>query len=162
MKLSLLVAVSLNHVIGIHNQLPWHLPADLKYFKKLTTGHTILMGRKTYDSIGKPLPNRENVVITHSKDFYADGAVVKNSIEDAIEYCKDKEEVFVIGGEIIFNQMMSLADTLYLTRVHTIIENGDAFFQEPGSDEWELVASDFHEKDDKNKFDYTFETYKRK
>lgn len=161
MKLSLLVAVSLNHVIGIHNQLPWHLPADLKYFKKLTTGHTILMGRKTYDSIGKPLPNRESVVITRSQDFYADGIIVKNSIEDAIEYCKDKDEVFVIGGEIIFNQMMSFADTLYFTRVHTIIENGDAFFQEPDSDEWKLVKSDFHEKDDKNEFDYTFEVYKR-
>jgi len=161
MHLSFIVAASLNQVIGINNQLPWHLPADLKYFKKLTTGHTVLMGRKTYESIGRPLPNRENVVVTRSKDFQAEGIVVKYSIEEALQYCKDKEQVFVIGGEEIFRQMMDAVHTIYLTVVHTTIENGDAFFPAPDSVVWEKTNTEFHEKDEKNLFDYTFETYER-
>jgi dihydrofolate reductase len=161
MHLSFIVAASLNQVIGINNQLPWHLPADLKYFKKLTTGHTIVMGRKTYDSIGKPLPNRENIVITRSKDFKADGVVIKYSVDEALQYCKDKEQVFVIGGEEIFKQMMDVVHTIYLTIVHITIENGDAFFSVLEKDEWQLTQSEFHNKDEKNELDYTFETYER-
>ncbi|MCC7030594.1 MAG: dihydrofolate reductase [Chitinophagaceae bacterium] len=161
MHLSIIVAASLNQVIGINNQLPWHLPADLKYFKKLTTGHTILMGRKTYDSIGRPLPNRENVVVTRSKDFQAEGAVIKYSVEEALQYCKDKDQVFVIGGEEIFKQMMDVVHTIYLTVVHTTIANGDAFFSAPDSAFWKKTSSEFHEKDEKNLFDYAFETYER-
>jgi dihydrofolate reductase len=161
MHLSFIVAASLNQVIGINNQLPWHLPADLKYFKKLTTGHTVLMGRKTYDSIGRPLPNRENVVVTRSKDFQAEGVVVRHTLQDALEFCANSEEVFVIGGEEIFKQLMDKADTIYLTIVHTVIENGDAFFATPDSAFWKKTNSEFHEKDEKNLFDYTFETYER-
>ncbi len=162
MKLSIIVATSLNHVIGVNNQLPWHLPADLKYFKQLTTGHTIIMGRKTYESIGKALPNRLNIVITRSKTFEADGVIVKNSIEDALDYCQNLDEVCIIGGDTIYQQMMQLTQTIYVTKVHTHIENGDAFFPELDLKQWRLSSSVFHEKDDRNAFDYTFEIYERK
>lgn len=161
MKLSIIVATSLNDVIGVNNQLPWHLPADLKYFKLLTTGHTILMGRKTYESIGRPLPNRLNLVITRSKSFEVAGVTVKHSIEEALEFCKNQEEVFIIGGDTIYRQMLPYAQNIYVTKVHTTIENGDAFFPSLDPKQWHLNSSVFHEKDDKNVFDYTFEVYEK-
>lgn len=162
MKLSIVVACSTNDVIGVNNQLPWHLPADLKFFKNTTNGHTIIMGRKTYESIGKPLPNRENIIISRAKNFEANGIVVKHSIEEAIDYCKEKEEVFVIGGANIYAQILNKIDKIYLTRVHTIIENGDAFFSIKDKENWKLVSSEKHTKDEKNIFDYTFEIYEKK
>lgn len=161
MKLSIIVATSLNNVIGVDNQLPWHLPADLKYFKQLTTGHTILMGRKTFESIGRPLPNRINIVITRSKSFEVEGVIVQNSIEDALQYCQNKDEVFIIGGDTIYKQMMPMVQKIHLTKVHTVIENGDAFFPELDLKQWTLRSSVFHEKDDKNAFDYTFEIFEK-
>ena len=161
MKLTLIVAASLNNVIGVNNTLPWHLPADLKYFKNLTTGHSIVMGRNTFESIGKPLPNRENIVFTRVKDFTIPGVIVKNTLEQVFEYCKNKQEVFVIGGDTIYKQTLAMADTIYLTRVHTTIEQGDAFFPELSTDIWTKTDSYFHEKDEKNQFDYTFETWKK-
>lgn len=162
MKLSFIVAASLNHVIGVNNTLPWHLPADLKYFKQLTTGHTILMGRKTYESIGRPLPNRENIVITRSTDFMPEGVIVKYSIKEALDHCATHDEVFVIGGETIFEQLMPFADVIYLTIVHTHIDNGEAFFSIPDKSQWKLTQSEFHQRDEKNSYDYTFETYERR
>ena len=161
MKLSIVVACSTNDVIGINNQLPWYLPADLKFFKNTTNGHTIIMGRKTFESIGKPLPNRENIVISRAKNFEANGIIVKHSIEDAIDYCKQKEEVFVIGGANIYAQILNKIDRIYLTRVHTIIENGDAFFSIKDTENWKLVSSETHTKDEKNIYDYTFEIYEK-
>ncbi|MBK7691058.1 MAG: dihydrofolate reductase [Bacteroidetes bacterium] len=161
MKLSIIVATSLNHVIGVSNQLPWHLPADLKYFKQLTNGHAIVMGRKTFESIGRPLPNRINIVITRSKSFEVEGVIVQHSIEDALQYCQNMDEVFIIGGDTIYQQMMHLAQTIYVTTVHTFIENGDAFFPELDLKQWTLRSNVFHEKDDKNAFDYTFEIFEK-
>lgn len=162
MKLSIIVAVSENNVIGIDNQLPWHLPADLKYFKNLTTGHTILMGRKTFESIGRPLPNRENIVITRDEQFQHEGIVVKHSIEEAIQYCRQKsDEVFIIGGDTIYQQTISWVNRIYFTRVHVLIENGTAFFPELNMEEWKMVQSDYYLKDEKNQYDYTFEVYDR-
>ena len=162
MKLSLIVAVSENQVIGRDNQLPWHLPADLKYFKSLTTGHTILMGRKTYESIGKPLPNRENIVITRDTSFKPEGVVVKHSLEDALHFCATKEdEVFIIGGDSIYKQALSWANKIYYTRVHCILEDGNAFFPELNLEEWKLLSSTYLVKDEKNEYDCTFEVYER-
>ena len=121
MKISLLVAVSENNVIGVNNQLPWHLPADLQYFKQLTLEHTIIMGRKTFDSIGKPLPKRENIVITRNNSFKVDGVIAFQTIEDALAYCNNKDEVFIIGGDEIFKQFVNRADFIYRTKVHTYI-----------------------------------------
>jgi dihydrofolate reductase len=162
MTLSIIVAVSENHVIGVDNQLPWHLPADLKYFKSLTTGHPIIMGRKTFESIGRPLPNRENIVITRDLNFKHEGLVIKNTIEEAVNYCRHKdEEIFIIGGDTIYKQMLPWVNTIYYTKVHTIIENGTAFFPVLNFEEWRMVKSDYFVKDEKNEFDYTFEVYER-
>lgn len=161
MKLSIIVATSLNNVIGVDNQLPWHLPADLKYFKQLTNGHAIVMGRKTFESIGRPLPNRINIVITRSKSFEVEGVIVQHSIDDALQYCQNMDEVFIIGGDTIYKQMMPMVQKIHLTKVHTVIENGDAFFPELDLKQWTLRSSVFHEKDDKNAFNYTFEIFEK-
>lgn len=161
MNISIIVATSKNNVIGLNNQLPWHLPADLKYFKSLTNGHSIIMGRKTYDSIGRPLPNRENIIITRDKNYSSAELVIKHSIEEAIQHCNGQEEVFIIGGDTIYKQTIAVATRLYITRVDTIIENGDAFFPEINNEEWENVSAEHFTKDDKNKFDYSFEIYER-
>lgn len=162
MNIAIIVAAAENNAIGIDNQLPWRLSADLKYFKALTTGHAIVMGRKTFDSIGKALPNRANIVITRSKNFSHDNIIVKHSIDEAIEYCNQFEQVFVIGGDTIYKQMLEVTETIYLTRVHTSISNADAFFPIIDLDIWKLIKSEHHKKDDKNEFDYTFEVYQRR
>ena len=162
MNISIIVAVSENQVIGVDNQLPWHLPADLRYFKSLTTNHPIIMGRKTYDSIGRPLPNRENIIITRNTHFKHDGLVVVHSIEAALQHCQQQQhdEVFIIGGDTIYQQSISMANRIYLTRVHTYIEHGTAFF--PVLDEtWQLVSAEAHTRDEKNDMDYTFEVYEK-
>ncbi|KXK43278.1 MAG: dihydrofolate reductase [Bacteroidetes bacterium OLB11] len=152
MNISIIVAVSENNVIGVQNQLPWHLPADLKYFKHLTTGYPIIMGRKTFDSIGKPLPNRENIVLTQNHLFAVDGVLTFHSVDEVLDYCKNKNEVFVIGGNKIFKLFLNRSNTIYRTVVHTKIPNGDTFFSDINRDEWTLVKSDFHTKDEKNIF----------
>jgi dihydrofolate reductase len=161
MNISIIVAASLNHVIGVKNKLPWRLSADLKYFKQLTTGHTIVMGRKTFDSIGKALPNRENIVVTKNSSFRHEGIIVKHSIDEAFNYCKNHNDVFIIGGDTIYQQTIAFANTIYLTKVHTMIDDGDAFFEELNSNEWSLIKSESHKRDEKNEFDFTFEVYQR-
>lgn len=161
MHISIIVATSKNNVIGIKNQLPWHLPADLKYFKSLTNGRSIIMGRKTYDSIGRPLPNRENIIITRDENLSSTELVVTHSIEEAIQHCHGQEEVFIIGGDTIYKQTLSIATKLYITRVDTLIEDGDAFFPEINVAEWKKVSDEHFEKDEKNKFHYSFEVYER-
>src|ERR1700744_5562864 len=116
MTVSIVVAISENHVIGKDNKLLWHLPADLKHFKEITSGHTVIMGRKTYESVGKPLPNRRNIIVTR-QDITIAGCEVVNSIEAAIELCKTQNEVFIIGGAEIYKQAMHLTDRIYLTIV---------------------------------------------
>lgn len=164
MILSSIVAVSLNHGIGKDNQLPWHLPADLKFFKTTTMGCPVVMGRKTFQSIGRTLPGRKNVVITRDKSFNADKAFdidIVSSIEEAISGLQSEKEVFIIGGGEIFRQSMNLIDTIYLTVVNTTIE-ADVFFPEIDKTQFELVWEEAHQADEKNKFDYTFQKYVRK
>lgn len=164
MILSSIVAASLNHGIGKDNQLPWHLPADLKFFKTTTMGCPVVMGRKTFQSIGRTLPGRKNVVITRDKTFNANKAFdieLSSSLEEAIHNLKSEKEVFIIGGGEIFKQSMDLLDTIYLTVVNTTIE-ADVYFPEIDSSKFELVWEEKHLADEKNKFDYTFQKYIRK
>jgi len=156
MDISIIVAVAENGVIGKDNQLLWRLSEDLKLFKKRTTGHAIIMGRKTFDSIGKPLPNRVNIVISRSKDLEIEGCVVVNSLEKAIEVATqqtEKNEVFIIGGEKIYTLAEKHATKLYLTKVNTILE-GDAFFDIKSYENWTVVSSVSYKKDEKNEFDF--------
>ncbi|MDQ3192333.1 MAG: dihydrofolate reductase [Bacteroidota bacterium] len=158
---SFVVAVAKNNVIGKDNTLPWHLPADLRFFKNLTTGHHMIMGRKTFDSFGKPLPNRTSVVITRQNDYQPEGCIVVHSIEEAIKVAAVEEEIFIIGGSEIFKQTMPIADRIYLTRIHEDFE-GDTIFPELNKEEWELKEKQDFEADEKNKYSYSFCIYERK
>ncbi|HZH01747.1 MAG TPA: dihydrofolate reductase [Flavisolibacter sp.] len=161
MTLSLLLAADENNVIGKDNQLPWHLPNDLKYFKNLTWGMPILMGRKTFESIGKPLPGRKSIVITRNKEWQAEGVMVVHSLIDAIELAKSEavKEIFVIGGAEIFNSSLKDAQRIYLTRIHHQFD-GDTYFQKLNQD-WQLVNSKHCEPDEKNQYTHTFEVWER-
>ena len=160
MIISIIVAKSKNNVIGIHNQLPWHLPADLKYFKKVTFGHTVIMGRKTYESVGKPLPGRTNIVITRQADFNAEGVIVGPSLELALKNLK-VDEVFILGGGEVFRQAMNQADKLFITDIDVELD-GEVFFPEIDANLWSLESQEDHLKDEKNPYDYSFKVYKRK
>jgi dihydrofolate reductase len=160
--ISLIWAMDENRVIGLHNQLPWRLPEDLKFFKRMTMGHPIAMGRKTYESIGKPLPGRENIVITRDESYRPEGCVIMNSIDELMSYAAEKDdEVFVIGGAEIFKEVLPKADKLYLTMIHDQFE-GDTFFPVFDIDKWELETREIGVRDEKNPYDYEFLIYKRK
>ncbi|MBP2241253.1 dihydrofolate reductase [Cytobacillus eiseniae] len=159
--ISLMWAMDNNRVIGVNNQLPWHLPEDLKFFKRTTMGHPIAMGRKTWDSIGRPLPGRENIVITRNQDFACEGCTIMKSIDALLEYSKQTdEEIFVIGGAEIFSLILPKADKLYLTRIHHEFE-GDTFFPELILAEWTLISKEKGIRNEKNPYDYDFEIYTR-
>jgi dihydrofolate reductase len=160
-KLSIIVAISENNAIGRDNQLLWHLPADLKHFKNITSGHPIIMGRKTYDSIGRPLPNRRNIIITRQTDLNIPGTEVVNSIEDAISLCSDEKEVFIIGGAEIYKSALSMSNRIYLTTVHQEFK-ADAFFPTLDKNEWLETAQEYHDADEKNAVAYTFSILDRK
>ncbi|MCB0430408.1 MAG: dihydrofolate reductase [Flavobacteriales bacterium] len=160
MTLSIIVAVSENHAIGVQNDLPWHLPADLAYFKKLTSGHTILMGRKTYESIGRPLPNRKNIVITRQPDLQIPGCTVVGSLEDALQACENDDEVFLIGGAEMYAAGFPKTDRLYITHVHVHV-NGDRFFPVLDPNEWQLMSSEAHPQDERHAYPFTFSVYER-
>lgn len=161
MILSLLVAVSQNGVIGKDNKLPWHLPNDLKYFKNLTWGMPILMGRKTFESIGKALPGRKSIVITRNKEWQHEGVETVHSIEQAVGVAKsyNVKEIFVIGGAEIFNTSLKDAQRVYLTRIHDQFD-GDAFFPAL-SEEWKLVREKACDADEKNAYPHTFQVWER-
>lgn len=159
MIVSIIVAISENHAIGKNNQLLWHLPADLKHFKDTTTGHTIIMGRKTFDSVGKPLPNRRNIVVTR-QPITIEGVEVVNSVEAALALCQDEDEVFIGGGAEIYKLAMHLTDRIYLTIVHQTFE-ADTFFPEINMKEWKEVSHEDHEPDSKNLIPYSFITLER-
>jgi dihydrofolate reductase len=163
MMISMIVAVAENGVIGKNNDLPWHLPDDLKFFKNTTKGHVILMGRKCFESFGKPLPHRTNVIITRNTEYKQEGAKVVHSLEDALSVAKEKQEteVFVCGGEEIYRQSMDKADKLYLTRIHAKVE-GDVHFPDFDEDQWELISEEYHSTDEKHVYDFTFRTYIKK
>lgn len=160
--ISLLVAAAENNVIGKDNQLPWNLPEDLKYFKNTSWGMTIVMGRKTFESYGKPLPGRKSVVITHSKEWSYPGVDVAHSIDEGLEQAKQNgaKEIFVIGGAEIFKSVLPQAVRIYITRIHHNFD-GDAFFPEFSKDEWNVVRSRFFHADEKNKYSMTFEVWER-
>lgn len=161
MIVSVVVAIAENNAIGKDNQLLWHLPADLKHFKQITTSHTIIMGRKTYDSIGKPLPNRRNIVITRNEGLQIPGTEVTGNIEDALALCTGEEEVFIIGGAELYRSTMDIVDRIYLTMVHEHYV-ADAFFPEIDFSRWEETNVEKHLPDEKNRVAYTFSTLSRK
>jgi len=161
-NLTLIVAVSENDVIGKDNDLIWHLKDDLKRFKVLTSGHCIIMGRKTFESFPKPLPNRTHIVITRQKEYTApEGVIIVNSLKAAIAQAKNDSNPFVIGGGEIYNQALALVDTIELTRVHHNFE-GDTFFPIISETIWEETNRVHHKKDDLHKFDFSYITYKRR
>lgn len=162
MKISLIVAASENNVIGIDNDLPWRLPDDMKYFVQTTKGHHILSGRKNFESFGKILPNRTNMILTNKRDYEFEGAYVFHEIEKAVEFARSRgeEELMVIGGGEIYKQFMDQADKIYLTRVHTEID-GDTTFPEFKEEDWKKVKEVYHPKDERHQYDFTFMTYER-
>ncbi|MDX1610097.1 MAG: type 3 dihydrofolate reductase [Halofilum sp. (in: g-proteobacteria)] len=153
--ISLIAAMDRNRVIGLDGKLPWHLPADLQWFKRCTMGKPILMGRHTWNSIGRPLPGRRNIVLTSDQDFSAEGATVVHSLEEALEAAGDAEEVMVIGGGVLFSETIAIANRLYLTVVDGEFA-GDTWFPFFASDDWEETFSETHEPDENNAFRYTF------
>lgn len=161
MTISLIVAVSENQVIGKDNKLIWRLPNDLKLFKSLTMGHKMIMGRKTFESIGKPLPGRTTVIITRQKDYTAEGCIVTHSLSEALSIAGNEEEVFIIGGDQIFKEAFPIADKVYFTRVHHAFE-GDTFFPVLSENEWEVTDQHYHKADEKHLYDYSFITYVKK
>ncbi len=147
--------------IGSHNQLLWHLPKDLKHFKELTSGHPIIMGRKTYESIGKALPNRTNIVVSRKKDWFQEGILIVGSIKEAVKFAKKIDEnIFIIGGGNIYEQTIEIADRLEVTLVKTQLK-ADTFFPKINSKIWKLSEEICHEKDEKNQYDFCFQTYER-
>jgi len=159
-KITLIVAAAENNAIGKGNRMPWHLPNDFKYFKEKTLNHSVVMGRKTFESIGKPLPERRNIVMTKNTNYLHEEVDVANNIDELLLYCRDEREIFIIGGAEIYKQTLPLAHKVLLTRVHTTVD-GDAFFPELPANEWKLISTEKHEKDDRHAFDYTFEVYER-
>jgi dihydrofolate reductase len=155
MKISIIVAMDANGVIGHDNELPWHLPADLQHFKKTTMGKPILMGRKTYESIGRPLPGRTNIVITRDSRYQAAGCVVVNSIDAAMEAAGEQEEIMVIGGAEFYRQVLPHTNTIYLTRIHATFD-GDTAFPELKDADWREVERSDQAADEKNPHDYSF------
>ena len=158
--ISLIVAMTENRVIGRDGDMPWRLSNDLKRFKRITMGHHILMGRKTYDSIGRPLPGRTTVVISRTATYDDPNIRVARSLEEAIKISGDDEEIFITGGAQIYQLALSQVDRIYLTRIRCELE-GDTFFPEVDFEKWELVEQENHLADEKNNFDYSFLTYQR-
>ena len=159
--ITLIAAAAENNALGKDNDLLWHLPEDFKRFKQITSGHYIIMGRKTFESFPKPLPNRTHIIITRQKEYLAEGCLVVHSLEEALEIAPQNEEIFIIGGAQIYKQALPFADKIDLTRVHIELD-ADAFFPEFNTSEWNLVFSEKHFKDEKHQFDFTFETYLKK
>jgi dihydrofolate reductase len=157
----MIAAASENNALGKNNELVWHLPNDFKRFKNLTSGHYIIMGRKTFESFPKPLPNRTHIVISRQENYNPEGCTVVNSMEKALEICPKNETSFIIGGGEIYKLGIPFSDKIELTVVHHNFE-ADAFFPEINTEEWEITNSEFQSKDEKHLFDYTYQTYSRK
>jgi dihydrofolate reductase len=159
--ISIIVAADERGAIGVGGQMPWHLPADLRYFKATTLGHPVIMGRKTYQSIGRPLPGRRNIVVSRQPDLTLEGCEVYHTIQEAVVAVAD-DDAFIIGGAQIYRQAWSLAQRLYLTRVHTQVTDYDAAIPAINIGEWQRVETTDYKADEKNAFDLTFEVYHRK
>ena len=160
-ELTIIAAVSINNVIGNKNKLIWKLSDDLKRFKELTIGHSIIMGRKTFDSLTNPLPDRDNIVITRSTNYSNPGIKVCSSIEDAMSLTKTDTQPFIIGGGEIYSQTINMVDKIELTRVHEKFD-GDAYFPEIPLDIFELINEEKYSSDSENEFDYSYLTYKKR
>ena len=156
--ITIIAAAGSNNELGKDNDLVWHLPKDFKRFKKLTTGHHIIMGRKTFQSFPKPLPNRVHIVITRNTDYHPEGAIIVHSMTEALELAKNDPQIFIIGGGEIYKLGMKIADKIELTRVNSSFE-ADTFFPEIPSDDWKLISEEFHLKDEKHKFNFSYQTF---
>ncbi len=159
--ISLIAAVGKNNELGKNSTLLWNLPADMRHFRETTSGHTVIMGRKTFESIGKPLPNRRNIIITRDEKYKKEGIEVVHSLPEAMKKAYNEKEVFVIGGAEIYKQAISLADKLYITHIKAEDKEADAFFPKIIPVVWNEVLHEEHEKDEKNPLDYTFSIYER-
>ena len=159
--ITIIAAAGNNNELGKDNKLLWHLPDDFKRFKKLTTGHHIIMGRKTFESFPKPLPNRIHLVITRNKNYKPEGAIVVHSMKEALEIAKGDKQPFIIGGGEIYKIGMDIADKIELTKVNSEFE-ADTFFPEIPMEEWELISEEFHEKDEKHQFEFVYQTFLKK
>ena len=160
MNLSIVAVIGENNEIGRDNNLLCRLPADLKYFKELTTGHTVIMGRKTFESLPKgALPNRKNIVLTRNKDLSFDNCLTYSSLSEVIDNERDSDKIFIIGGGEIYRQALPLANKLYLTKIHAEFDDADVFFPEINYSEWEEVSCEEHKADEKNLYDFSFVTY---
>lgn len=161
MIISIIAAVGQNRAIGKDNKLLWHISADLKKFKSLTTGHAIIMGRKTFESIGKPLPNRTNIIVSRNENYKIDGCITLNSLDNALKQAKDESEVFIIGGGELYKQALPLAHKMYLTMVFDDFD-ADTFFPEFDEDEWIVLNEIVVLPDESNSYHYAFKEYQRK
>jgi len=163
MTISLIVAADENNIIGDGAALPWHLPADVKFFRDTTRGHTFIMGRRTFDSIGHPLPKRRNIIVTRQSDLRVEGCEMAHSIEQALQMAKDDhaDEIFILGGGEIYRLALPLANRVYLTRVHTTVGEGVSFPELP-ADAWQETGRSEYPADQENKFSMTFLTYEKK
>ena len=155
MLISFIVAIANHRVMGLNNQLPWHLPADLQHFKAITLNKPIVMGRKTYESIGKPLPQRTNIILTHDHDYQAPGCYVVHTLDDVLKVTPEAEEIFIIGGAVIFEAYLPLAQRIYMTIIDAEIE-GDIFFPDFDETKWQLISREDHLPDSKNVYSYSF------
>lgn len=159
---TIVVAMGLNNEIGADNQLLWHLPKDLKHFKEITSGHPVIMGRKTYESIGKPLPNRTNIVISRRNDWFQEGILIVGSIKEALKFAKKIDEnIFIIGGGDIYRQTLDATDVLEVTRVNATLE-AQVFFPEINRNVWVKTSENCFDKDEKHAYDFCFERWERK
>ena len=161
--ITIIAAIAKNNALGKDNDLIWYLPGDLKRFKKTTTGHHLLMGRNTFESIGKPLPNRTSIIITRNEKYFKDGCLVANSLEEAVELAKEDDQIFIIGGAQVYKYAMenNIGDTLDITLVHHEFE-ADVFFPEIDPEIWKEVAREDFKADEKNKFDYSFLRFQKR
>ncbi len=159
--ITIIAAVAQNNALGKNNDLLWHLPNDFKRFKELTSGHYIIMGRKTFESFPKPLPNRTHIVISRQKNYAPEGCIVVDSLENAIKTCPKNEDLFIIGGGEIYKQSINIVDKLDITLVHEKFE-AEVFFPEIDMNIWKLESEDFHKKDEKHKYDFSFLNYIKK
>ncbi len=159
--ITIIAAVAANNALGKNNQLIWHIPADLKRFKKVTSNHHVIMGRKTYESLGKPLPNRTNIIITRNKEYTVEGCVIVNSLQEAIEVAKEDSNPFILGGAQIYKQALNFANKLDLTLVHHNFE-ADAFFPEIDLKVWKEISREDFKADEKNSYNYSFVTFIKK
>ena len=157
----MIATVAENNALGKNNDLLWHLPLDFKRFKEITSGHHIIMGRKTFESFPKPLPNRTHIVISRQGNYNPEGCIVVENLEKALAICPKNENLFIIGGGEIYKQSIHLADQLDITRVHNSFD-ADVYFPEIDPEIWELTSETFNPKDEKHLYDYTFQTFVRK